>query len=108
MSDSPTPDQVRLDEELHRFVLEVADGTAFIDVRETPDGEVALIHTEVPGDLEGRGVGTVLVAGALGLLRERKARVLPYCPFVHAYIRRHPDQLDLVSERYPWRDRLTR
>jgi predicted GNAT family acetyltransferase len=54
-------------------------------------------HTEVPGALEGRGVGYALARAALDLARERGLQVVPLCPFIAAYIRRHPEYLDLVS-----------
>jgi predicted GNAT family acetyltransferase len=43
-----------------------------------------------------RGLGSALVAGALDDARARGLRVVPICPFVDAYIRRHPDYADLV------------
>ena len=57
---------------------------------------VALLHTEVLPSLEGKGFGAVLVAGALDDIRVRGLRVVAFCPFVRAYIRRHPDYADLV------------
>ncbi len=96
------PTDVRLDLDAHRFVLEVDGGTAFIDVRTTPDGAWALTHTEVPKELGGRGVGTALVWGALDIARAQGRQVLPFCPFIHAYIKRHQGELDLVSENYAY------
>ncbi|MFL5951748.1 MAG: GNAT family N-acetyltransferase [Gaiellaceae bacterium] len=57
---------------------------------------VALVHTEVEPRFEGRGFGAELVAGALDDLRARGAHVIPICPFVRAYIRRHPEYKELV------------
>jgi predicted GNAT family acetyltransferase len=59
-------------------------------------GAVALVHTEVLPSLEGGGFGARLVAGALDDIRTRGLRVVPICPFVRSYIRRHPDYADLV------------
>ena len=55
-----------------------------------------LLHTEVLPSFEGKGLGARLVAGALDDIRARGLRVVPFCPFVRAYIRRHPDYADLV------------
>jgi uncharacterized protein len=78
----------------------LVDGSLLGDLqyRRRPDA-VALIHTEVSPSLEGRGLGARLVAGALDDIRARGLQVVPICPFVRAYIRRHPDYADLVVER---------
>lgn len=57
-------------------------------------------HTEVPSSLEGRGVGSRLVKAALDHVRAAGAGVIPSCPFVAAYLRRHPEEADLVPERF--------
>lgn len=67
----------------------------------TEPGLVFLIHTEVVESIEGRGLGAVLVKGALDDLRARGLRVVPVCPFVAAYVRRHPEYTDLVEDRPP-------
>jgi predicted GNAT family acetyltransferase len=78
----------------------LVDGSLLGDLqyRLRPDA-VALIHTEVSSSLEGRGLGARLVAGALDDIRARGLQVVPICPFVRAYIRKHPDYADLVVER---------
>ena len=63
-------------------------------------GAVALVHTEVAPSAEGSGVGSQLVRAALDDIRARGLRVVPICPFVRAWIRRHPEYDDLV-ERDP-------
>ena len=55
-----------------------------------------LVHTIVPPALEGRGVGNALVRYALDAARAQGWRVVPECPFVHAYRRRHPADLAFV------------
>jgi predicted GNAT family acetyltransferase len=61
-------------------------------------GLVVLVHTDVVPAAEGAGVGSALVAGALDDVRSRGLRVVPVCPFVAAYIRRHPEYADLVVQ----------
>ena len=68
----------------------------FIMYRLEP-GRMTLIHTEVDEALEGEGVGSQLVAGALDDIRARGLAVVPICPFISAYIRRHPGYSDLVA-----------
>jgi predicted GNAT family acetyltransferase len=53
----------------------------------------------VPPDLQGRGLGSALVRGALLLAREQGERVVPVCPFVAAYIERHTEFQDLLGNR---------
>jgi predicted GNAT family acetyltransferase len=57
---------------------------------------VAFLHTEVFPVLRLRGLGSALVVGALDDARSRGLRVVPLCPFVDAYVRRHPKYADLV------------
>jgi uncharacterized protein len=58
---------------------------------------MTLIHTEVDPALEGRGIASRLVEGALDDIRRRGLSVVPICPFVRAYLRRHPEYSDLVA-----------
>ncbi len=59
------------------------------------DGTVVLVHTEVDPAYKGRGLGNVLVQGALDDLRERGVAYRVICPFVAAYLRRHPQDQPL-------------
>jgi uncharacterized protein len=67
----------------------------FIAYRHEP-GVIVLVHTDIDPAYEGKGLGSRLVAGALADLRSRGLGLVPLCPFVAAYLRRHPDQADLV------------
>jgi uncharacterized protein len=60
-------------------------------------GQVVFTHTEVDPDAEGSGIGSTLVRGALDDVRARELRAVPLCPFVRAWIDRHPDYADLVD-----------
>lgn len=53
-------------------------------------------HTEVDPAYEGQGVGGALVRQALDDVRGRGLKVLPLCPFVKAWIGRHPEYHDIV------------
>ncbi len=54
------------------------------------DGKLVLVHTEIHPSHKGEGLGNVLVQGALDDLRARGIEYVPVCPFVRAYLRRHP------------------
>lgn len=56
---------------------------------------MVLIHTEVDPAFEGRGLATKLIAGAIQDIRARGLKLVPVCPFVRAYLRRHPEDRDL-------------
>ena len=87
---------VRDDPERERFEARL-DGelAGFSEYRSKP-GLIAFIHTEVDPRFEGHGVGSALIAGALDEVRDRGLDVLPFCPFVKAYIEKHPEYGDLV------------
>jgi hypothetical protein len=83
------------DEQRYELVLD-DDVVGEIVYRLRP-GAVVLLHTEVSPDLEGKGLGAQLVAGALDDIRARGLRLVPLCPFVGDYLRRHPEAADLVA-----------
>lgn len=58
----------------------------------------AFLHTEIDPAYEGRGLASELIKHVLDEARASGRQVLPYCPFVRAYIQRHPDYVDLVAE----------
>lgn len=90
--------KVRDNTEKRRFELPLGEGrTAFIQYAETGEGVLALTHTEVPVEFEGQGVGSALVKGAFEIVREGGAKIDPMCPFIAAYLRRHPEYQSLVA-----------
>lgn len=66
-------------------------------------GRIAMTHTEVEPACSGRGFGSMLAEAALRDARSRGERVLPLCPFIADYIRRHPEYEDLVAGPVPAR-----
>jgi predicted GNAT family acetyltransferase len=62
-----------------------------------PNGRISLVHTEVLPSYEGRGLAGRLVAGALDDARARGLQVVPICPYVQAYVRRHPEYEDILA-----------
>lgn len=80
----------------HRFEILVDDALAGFTAY-LPRGEVLVFtHTEVDDRYQGMGVGAALIQGTLDQIRARGGRVVPKCPFVAAFIQRHPDYADLV------------
>lgn len=62
-------------------------------------GRLILFHTEVDPAYEGRGVGGRLASGTLDDIRARGLKVTVKCPFIGAFIERHPEYQDLRVER---------
>jgi predicted GNAT family acetyltransferase len=61
--------------------------------------EISLVHTEVPKVLERRGIGSAMARAALDDARDHGLTVVPLCPFIRTYIRKHPEYLPLVEAR---------
>ena len=55
------------------------------------------MHTEVPPELGGQGVGSKLVKGALDQVRAQGLKAIAQCPFVKAYIDKHVEYQDLLK-----------
>ena len=89
--------QVRDHADAQRYEI-TADGAAagFLTYRLDGD-QIALLHAEVDPAREGQGIGSELVAGALQDARSRGLTVRPVCPFVVAYLERHPEDRDLLT-----------
>jgi len=85
---------VRDNSERHRFELDIDGEVVFSNY--TRDGNtITFMHTEVPPALNGRGIGSKLVRGALDLVRAQNLKVKAKCPFVKAYLDKHTEYADL-------------
>jgi uncharacterized protein len=95
MTTDTTPTVVR-DDEAHRYQL-ILDGqvVGFSEFRVRP-GYLVFTHTETDPHFEGRGFGTALARGLLDDIRARGEKIKAECPFIAAYITRHPDYADLL------------
>ena len=61
-------------------------------------GRMRLLHTEVPPALQGRGLAGQLAQAALEYATREHLRVVPLCPFVQAYLKRHPEYRSLIDD----------
>jgi uncharacterized protein len=86
---------IRHEPKARRFVADVDGKTAYITYREPNRGVLELDHTYVPREHRGGGIASQLTVHALEYARERGYRVVPSCPFVAAYIERHPQYREL-------------
>ena len=79
-----------------RFEMLVDGLRAVLTYRRFPD-RIEFVHAEVPQSLEGQGLAANVTRFALDFARANHLRVVPLCPYVSNFIRKHPEYLDLVS-----------
>jgi predicted GNAT family acetyltransferase len=82
-----------------RYEVRAGDRVLGLAAYQRRGEQVVFTHTEVDPDAEGSGIGSTLVRGALDDVRARELRAVPLCPFVRAWIDRHPDYADLVDSQ---------
>jgi predicted GNAT family acetyltransferase len=91
----------------HRYEITVAGRTAgYSAYLDRPGGEGGgqrrvFIHTEIDPNYEGQGLGSILVKGALADVRASGRRAVAVCPFVSVYLKRHPEEDDIVDRATP-------
>ena len=97
MNTAPSDVEIVDNRDASRFEAKL-DGrvVAYSDYR-LVGGRILFLHTETDAELEGRGIGSRLVRWALDDVRSRGLPVTAKCPFVSAWIDRHPDYRDLTE-----------
>ena len=73
------------------------DGYRAVAAYQLEGDTIVFTHTEVPPAIEGRGVGSKLIGAALDSARDRGLKVVPQCPFVRAYMDKHPEMRDMLG-----------
>jgi predicted GNAT family acetyltransferase len=99
MADVSEGHQVQDNPQEHRYEVTLEGNTAFIEYRRSGHS-IILIHTDVPPAFEGRGIASQLAKAALDNARAAHLQVIPLCPFVATYIKRHKEYQDLVAEEF--------
>ena len=87
---------VRDNPDQHRYEAYVGSELAGFATYHSQPGLITVLHTEIKRPLEGQGIGSELVRRMLDDIGAKGARVLPVCPFMLAFLRRHPQYNDLV------------
>lgn len=95
-TDADTPEVVRNDAS-HEYEIRVGDRVAGIAGYRDEPGRILFTHTEIDPDFGGQGLGSILASAALDDAAERGLTIVPYCPFIQAYLRKHPDFSGEVS-----------
>ncbi len=84
----------------HRFEVHVGEELAGFTVFRRRPGVIAFIHTEIEPRFEGQGLGSKLIRQALEEARAEGQAVLPFCPFVNDYVKRHAEYVELVPAEH--------
>ena len=97
MTEQPT---VRDNPERSRFEIDLGGGEFAFAAYNLLPGAIRFYHTVVPASHGGQGLGTALIKAGLAAARERGLKVIPICPFFRAYLKKHPEEQDLVSPEH--------
>ena len=89
--------EITNNEEKRRFEAQVGDHTAVM-YRYYTDDSLVVTHTKVPDELSGMGLAGHMAQTVLDQARDQGLSVVPNCPFLAAYITRHPEYQDLVAK----------
>jgi hypothetical protein len=100
MSDKYADIPLVQNQDKRRFEMEVENHIAFIEYIINKDNIMYLTHTEVPKALEGKGVGGSMVEKALNFVKDNGYTLAPLCPFVAAYLKRHPEWQSILAKGY--------
>ncbi|MBN9337465.1 MAG: N-acetyltransferase [Chryseobacterium sp.] len=88
-----------------RFEIEVNGHFAFINYGER-EHQIALVHTEAEPELAGTGAAAAVVEKTLQLIKDSGKKLLPFCPYVFAFIKKHPEWKAIVDEKFGGYDQL--
>src|SRR5450755_3782875 len=89
-------DNFRDNEDRSRFEFDVKGVIAFITYRKSP-GAITLVHTEVPPELGGQGIGSKLGYATLDAVRAQGRKLAVECDFIRSFMAKHPEYSDLLA-----------
>jgi predicted GNAT family acetyltransferase len=90
-------EQFRDNEARNRFELDIDGTIAFITYRKSA-GAITLVHTDVPAELGGRGVGSKLGRATLDAVRTQGRQLSVECDFIRSFMTKHPEFNDLLTQ----------
>lgn len=105
MNDTFKNSPLHKNEDKKRFEIEIDGSFAFINYGEM-GSQIALVHTEVDPALNGLGAASTVVEKTLNYIEQSGKTLLPFCPYVFAYIKKHPEWKRLVDTRFNGYDKL--
>lgn len=81
-----------------RYEVDTDGEKAYLEYR-WHKGIIALMHTFVPENFEGKGIAGLLVKTALENAKTEGLKIMVYCPFVSSYLKRHPEYQELIDKK---------
>jgi len=86
--------------ERNQFEIDLGGGEYAYAKYNLLPGAIRFYHTVVPESHGGQGLGTALIKAGLAAARARGLKVIPICPFFQAYLKKHPEEQDLVPPEH--------
>jgi predicted GNAT family acetyltransferase len=83
--------------ERNQFQIDLGGGEFAYAKYNLLPGAIRFYHTVVPESHGGQGLGTALIKAGLAAARERGLKVIPICPFFRAFLKKHPEEQDIVD-----------
>jgi hypothetical protein len=96
MTDTPDTPDVTDNHAAERFEL-TSDGHLAELVYRVEGDHLRLVHTGVPDELGGRGLGGVLVRAAVDRAEREGLTIIPDCPYARSWLEKHPDEAARVT-----------
>jgi predicted GNAT family acetyltransferase len=81
-----------------RYEFHIRKYVPVIEYIKNDNKDIYLVHTEVPVELEGKGIAGKLVEAVLNDIEKKGLRLIPLCPFAVSYIKRHPEWNRIVNK----------
>jgi predicted GNAT family acetyltransferase len=94
------PPEVTDNSERSRFEIHAGDAVAVLTYRRRAD-RLVLVHTDVPDELGGHGLGGVLTRAAVAKAAAEGLTIVPLCPFARSWLKRHPEATANVTIDLP-------
>jgi predicted GNAT family acetyltransferase len=91
--------EISKNEQLSRFETDIEGQFAVVDYR-FKDGIYSIPRVYVPKQFEGKGIGAKLVELTVNIIENEGAKIIPICPFVSVYFKRHPERKSLLAKEW--------
>ncbi|MEU4104118.1 GNAT family N-acetyltransferase [Streptomyces tanashiensis] len=99
-STAPAPVVRRVDSR-HRYEILVGGERAGLTAYRDRDDRRVFFHTEVDEAYAGQGLAAILVEAALTDVRASRMRIVPVCPYVAKFLKKHEEFADITDPVTP-------